>query len=495
MADGLSTGIGLSGKFDYSTTGLEPLVQAERDLMGRRVQEQQQKAKERQELEKEVGKMLVYDNQLKTPVYQKQLEDYATKGVSEIIEKMNNGDDDTRASAYKWLQNFKNFNAKISAADAEAQETFKAIAKDPNSYAWQDRQVIDGKEYGSLIEVLNDPKFADPEAMKSALQRFGGTDIQAVEGKTPSDPSMLVRWNPGQVADPIEVAIEDAKLRNQYDDYRVGKPFMFGDKRVAETAYGMNPNTVNAIVEESFMQKPVLRYYEELLYKNRPDKDMTRVEFSQTDWMSEAKRMHEQNVRPRIQSMIVPQGRIEDTLTAAKPSASLKAASEALPDGAFTTTGEQFTATFSGKAQKSNAIQIPKEAEYRTGGNATWKKVPAENTMEATPVRIEWKGIDKPSYIIYQSKLDPKGESMKNEEETYTYRLPFNRSTLAQAAGIYGTTAEELAERLISGAEGGPAEQIQKWYATLGGQGDVSGKPASAAPTGNKSKWESAKRK
>jgi hypothetical protein len=430
--------------------------------MGRRVQEQQQKAKERQELEKEVGKMLVYDNQLKTPVYQKQLEDYATKGVSEIIEKMNNGDDDTRASAYKWLQNFKNFNAKISAADAEAQETFKAIAKDPNSYAWQDRQVIDGKEYGSLMEVLNDPKFADPEAMKSALQRFGGTDIQAVEGKTPSDPSVLVRWNPGQVADPIEVAIEDAKLRNQYDDYRVGKPFMFGDKRVAETAYGMNPNTVNAIVEESFMQKPVLRYYEELLYKNRPDKDMTRVEFSQTDWMSEAKRMHEQNVRPRIQSMVVGQGKIEDTLTAPKAEKpTLFNKHYTVSDvGVTNENGKRITFNAISNSQGVVPINIPSDAKQQDS-DGNWVQASKKGTVEASPVGVQFNG-GRLEFL-----LSRKGK----EGSTTLYAVPASQDIFnSVASGLYLTDPEEKKEVLFGSIQKvieGQPEKIRDEYLNM----------------------------
>jgi hypothetical protein len=153
-----------------------------------------------------------------------------------------------------------------------------------------------------------------------------------------------------------------------------------------------------------------------------------------------------------------------------KPSDAEKNAKRLVTDGAFNMEGDTFEMAISGTGQKSNVISIPKETAFRAG-TEKWGNTPQKADIEATPIRIEWNGPGKPSVIVYQSQFAPDGTSIQDVKQTYTYRIPLTKSSLAQAAGVAGTESDVLVGEIVSKYSGGPIDQFKKWYTASGGTG------------------------
>ena len=490
MANNLSTGIGLSGQFDYSQTGLEPVLQAERDLAGRRAQEQQQKNKERKALLDEIKKVTLMDHGLKIPLYQRQWESTMADAMTEIVDKAAKGEDDAYAAAWNLQRRMKNYTQDLKAADEELYNVYEAVRKNPEKYAWNDPQEIMEKTYNNFFEVLKDPLMADVNNMREAMKYYGGTEYLLQENDPESisrgAPPFTVHYNPQEMVNPLDYAMELAKEKAQYDQIEMGKPFMVGGKMRAEEVYRMSPETIGLLTDEAFQNMGVLRNYEERLFKNRPDKSMTRAEFQKTDWIEDAKLLHEQEIKPQLQRMATRQGTIDVTPPApkeAKPSAAQKNADRWASAGSYSDDGKTWVVSLNLPTGRTYGnAKIPKGATY-TNDKGEEQKVPADVTLEATPIGFEWRGPSD-SYFLVQSKLDPKGQSIGGIDQMYEYRIPVSRVNADNFGTLMGTNREGAMKKLLEGSQDGPVNDIKKWAEQMGvDPSGLLGSSQGAAPT------------
>jgi hypothetical protein len=498
MADNISTGIGLSGQFDYSQTGLEPILQAERDLAGRRAQEQQQKNKERKALEDEVRKMALMDHGLKIPLYQRQWESAMTGAITDIVEKVKKGDDDAYSAAWNLQRKMKNYTQDLKAADEELYGVYEAVRKNPEKFAWNDPQEIRGKKYNNFFEVLKDPEMADVNNMKEAMKYYGGTEYLLQENDPESvsmgAPPFTVHYNPQEMVNPLDHALKLAKEKAQYDQLEMGKPFAVGGKMRAEEIYRMSPETIGLLTDEAFQNMGVLRSYEERLFQNRPDKGMTRAEFQKTDWIEDAKALHEQEIKPQLQRMVTKQGTIDVTPSVpreVKPSDFQKGYNVSAPiqknytlsDGSSSLDVNEINfIPRPGQARQPVSMQFP-EGTLRMDSDGDFTKAETKSAS-VTPAGIVYVRDHTKGSLVEGRKL--KAYFKYDAGEGVTYMVPlaqgpleeFTARTGAETGDIYGYVNTLL----------GGDEQVKKQFKEFWGKVGVGGQgtQGGSAPTQKK---------
>lgn len=313
MADALSTGIGLSGSFDFSTTGLEPVLEAEKSLAGRRAAEERQRQKERSALEKEVRKLTVFDKNFNTALYQKQWEDASSRTIAEMIQKVQDGDDDALAYAYNAKKELNSIGARLKSADDSVVESYKNVLKDPSSYPIDNPVEIAGKEYNTWYDFVNDPASADPEVFEEGMNNFHGSEFAFNK----DDKGLLIAgYNPIEMADPFDVLMDKTKPSQFYTEPREIEKIGENGRTWKILANHLPKEIKDQAIKETLESPAVRRRIEHEAMKNKPE-DMSYADFQRIELPKYVQQQEEQ-MRARADKQAIEKSRVETTGRPAK---------------------------------------------------------------------------------------------------------------------------------------------------------------------------------
>ena len=153
-ANNLATGIGLSGRFDYSNEGAQAKLQAERDLYGERRAEQASKEKAKQKRLDEIKSDTAFSTFIKTPRFRREWQAKATEAFDNILQSAENGENKGVVSANE-INQFRQYTQAMVAQDNQVQESLKKVATDPLAYGFNKGADINNKRYNNWEEAFN----------------------------------------------------------------------------------------------------------------------------------------------------------------------------------------------------------------------------------------------------------------------------------------------------------------------------------------------------
>lgn len=478
----IATGIGLSGKEQASTRGLEILVGAEKDMAGRRAAEKAAKDKAKQSLIDDVMKNAAFKQQYKNPYYQKKFEKVAAERMANIVAAASQGDYSTNMAviANKEVSDLERMTRQWKVEDDNMAAIVDAVVKKPGETFIADRRTIDGKDYDSDIQFLN--ANAGKDGIEETVANTFGDNWYSAKIKG-EDGNYAFAWNPEMVsiADPMAVFSRDIKpedytVEGQERDYTLGRttkrviPMLASQEAIATGIF-------NLANDQAAQRAFTLRDFSEARAEN-PD-------LRYQDWFDANVKPNPMgymnaNIEKTKQQAEAREGRfreISDTKPAPRTdSESGKAAQKVFPDGGWISNGTIYELPI--RAQQSKEIGIPKGATYYTGARAKAKmsKVPDDITIEVNPVRIEWDSKDpSKGSIIYKSAFSPSGDKVSKQDTfdnegnkvestpSYEYMVPVNRQSFTNLVAMLGTNKEDALQRINQLSEGGPSSEIKSW--------------------------------
>jgi hypothetical protein len=485
------TGIALSGQLETSTKGQEAQLEAAKFGAETRLAEQRRKEKEDEARKAEIAKNTSFDPQYENAFIQNLHEQEATEKIAGIIEGLKSDDVNTKVQADNALKEFKHGMKERAIMDKQMTEMLSA-AKDSSKFDVSDPHTIGGITYDNALQALEDRNNWTPDRLKEVGEKFNSSFFNLSIDETTGKP--LMNFNPlgASVMDydteifkgltPEEFAIEGSPKT-----YKLGNT----TKEVAElfpTPDAVMRSTINVAQDRRAQQTAFRRAYKEAKKQNP---DMSEKMFAEQGQAQHEARIQagERGLAPTFREEVINtelERAAENALKRVggtreisakepqskeyKPSDAEKNAKKIIADGAFNSTGDTFEIAIPGSGQKNNVINIQKGAAFRAG-TEKWANTSKSADIKATPVRIEWNGPGKKSVIVYQSEFDPDGMANQEVKQTYTYRIPLTKSSLAQLAGIAETDSDLLVEEIVNRYSGGPIDQFKKWYTASGGAG------------------------
>jgi len=485
----LSTGIGLSGTFNYTQKGLTPILEAEKDLYGRRIAEKQKKDKERKELEKEVGKMLVFDaHKFTTPIYQQQYEDLMTSATADIVAKVGSGDDDAIPYASRIKQRVEQSALNLEASDVQITAMYNEVRKHQEKYAVNDAQIINNKEYPNFYAAISDKSLANKEGVAAIMKSYGGSEYNSQENP---DGTVTVSYNPMEMGNPTELATEAAKLKGQYNEMNIDKPFSVGGKLKALVSYGIDEMGSEDITNAVMRDPRAVRYLEEQAYQSQK-KDanaLSRSDFGKSNWMQDAMSKGRESVKSHVKGLRTNMSLTDASYPAPKEDTSGPKAEAAkmFGSGAYSITGNTYAVPFAGTGQTARIVNIPKGTQVFADGDETSK--PSITTiardLEAQPVRFVFNPEDPAkSWFVYSSEFNSDGQKVSKKTKyspktgedvelssSHTFRVRATPQTMSNIAALFKTTSEAVIGEVMKNSASGPVAQINKWAETFLGAG------------------------
>tara|TARA_R110001632_G_scaffold115208_5_gene226683 strand:+ start:3567 stop:5162 length:1596 start_codon:yes stop_codon:yes gene_type:complete len=299
----LYTGIALTKDLETDTSGEDALLDASKTLAAQRAKDKEEKAKAKQQTEKDVLKNMTMDSKLVMPYHQRKFAEKMNEEMAGIVEAAKTGEGNLAVIGHEAKQRMYNYVGGLKSADTAMLETIDKIKEDEFSYA-QDKQTIGGVEYNSIIEALSDPYADTPAGMAEIEAKYGGTEYNFQKNDPNSValgmPEGIVSYNPQKMANPYDFAdglIDDDMYINRVD----GRERKEHGRTWRDSGYQLSEGNLSTIKEETLNNKEVLRHYEEEIYREQKtaNPELTRAEFSQTDWMDEIPdRVEEDAIKP-----------------------------------------------------------------------------------------------------------------------------------------------------------------------------------------------------
>lgn len=469
MADGLSTGIALSGQLKVDDSAQQNLLQAERAAAQERMAQKAALDKEQKDLEKEISKSLYMSQNAIQPKNQQKAEQIATSGVASIISGMRKGDLGI-ADIYREAAAVKSKLNAVTELDKQQTEAFNLYSKDPSSYG-KKTVTIKGKDYNSPAEAYNDPALTP----KDLADAYGTTEFAVIE--SPVLGEEILAYSPRKRTSPFEF-IQDSKVLmddNLYTESVQGKPFrlpQYGDETFVSMSRKMNPQAIDGIMGTMLNNAQVLDYYADQARAENPN-----LKEGTDEMLAEIQRRATAEVLPWLKEQAKRDPDKTFTPTAPKESDSAKNANKHLAGGAWSEDGKHFDIKIPGRDQVARKFQVPKGATYYTGTEGKQEErstVDAPATIDAQPYKIQWGKSLKDSKIMYQSDIGPDGKESKTGK-IYTYEIPVTRQSMNDLAGNFGANYTDWANRIVELSEAGPVEDIKKWLDSLGIDSDGTG--------------------
>lgn len=322
MANNLYLGTALTRDLKVDNSGQDALLDIAKSGAAQRANAAADKEKQRAQTEKDVLKNMAIESNLSTPYYQRAFSKKMSEKMATIVEAAKNGDENLAVLGNQAKQQMLNYVGALRAKDKEIQGVMGEVAKDPLSYA-QDKQTVLGKEYNNFYEAFNDPIFDTEEGKAAVMAAYGGTEYGLEQG-TPESialgmPEATVSYNPMKMSDPYEFA-QDLIEPEMFTDFYDGKLKHSGGRVWEEQGLAMNQESLDLIREKTLVNGSVLRHYEEQLYKEQKaiNPELTRAEFSQTDWMKEVPARVENDVIKPLKDQSRNPTRVERTPRAPK---------------------------------------------------------------------------------------------------------------------------------------------------------------------------------
>lgn len=241
MANNLATGIGLSGRFEFTNEGAQAKLAAERDLYEKR---QAEKAAAEQERQKRLSKIMedsVFDTALKTPRLQRDWKGKAAEEMDAILQTIEEGGNGY-SEGMRRLNEFTQYTNAVKAQDEALQGALQMASKDPNAYGFNESVQWNGKDYQNWYQMFNDPNVSI-EDFKNA---YTGSDYAFVEN--PQLGREMFMWNPSKRMNEQDIIKSiDPKLFTEIYEENITGPA--GKKNFAVRRTGLSD--VNA---ETFVQ-------------------------------------------------------------------------------------------------------------------------------------------------------------------------------------------------------------------------------------------------
>ena len=268
MADGLSTGIALSGQLKVDDSAQQNLLQAERAAAQERMAQQAARDKEQKELEKEISKNLYMAQKAIQPINQQRSEQIATSGVAKIISGMKTGE---LGYAEMW-QEAAAVESKLNAVteyDKQITEAFNLYSKDPGSYG-KKTVTIKGKDYNSPAEAYNDPALTP----KDIADAYGTTEFAVINNPLLGED--ILAYTPRERISPFTF-LQDSKILlddNNYTERFEGAPIRkpeYGDETIIPTGRRLNPELIGGIMKTLLNKEGVLDHYADEAKKQNPN--------------------------------------------------------------------------------------------------------------------------------------------------------------------------------------------------------------------------------
>ena len=484
MAGELASAIALQGQPRNRPASVGPSeAMIDNAFNGRRRADEAAKAKKAADDEKRLNEILkntAFTKQFDNPYYNRKYQNDAARAMDDIIRTYSEGGENSFVVARNRLRELESIMSTYELADKNMSDARKAASEKPDDYAALfNQQQIGSKTHATMFDALNDPELAGRE--DEIAEAFESPSAMFMKEKVNGNDVGVAMFSlqNARTLDAFKKAETALKDNSRYT--RLGKEFEIKNRNTqlkvvpthlddeylgqVTTEIYSDPSVINnAVVKDFNAAKATAMEID-------PSKNFTWKDYQalRGDLRAVAAKDADEFIA-NARKMTGQPYSMSDKLSAEKESDAAKNAKKLVTDGAFNMTGDTFEMAISGSGQKSNVISIPKGAAFRAG-TEKWGNTPQKADIEATPIRIEWNGPGKPSVIVYQSQFAPDGTSMQEVKQTYTYRIPLTKSSLAQAAGVAGTESDVLVREIVSKYSGGPIDQFKKWYTASGGAG------------------------
>ena len=487
MAGELASAIALQGQPRNRPESVGPSEELiDNAFNGRSRREEAAKAKKAAEDQKRLDEILkntAFAQQYENPYYNRKYQNDAAKAMNEIITTYSDGGDNAYVVARNKLRELESIMNTYALADKNMSDARKAATEKPDEYAGLlNPQKIGGKQYATMFEALNATETAGME--DEIAEAFDSPSTSFMKEKVNGNDVGVAMFNLQNARTVDAMKKADLALKDNSRYTRLGKEFTINNR-------GTQMKVVPTHLDDDYLGQVTTEIYSDpTVINNAVIKDFNAAKatalgidpsknFTWKDYQAlrgdlktvAAKDADEFIVNAR--KMTGKDYTITNTPSApreVKPSDAQKNAKKIIADGAFNSTGDTFEIAIPGSGQKNNVINIQKGAAFRAG-TEKWANTSKSADIKATPVRIEWNGPGKKSVIVYQSEFDPDGMANQEVKQTYTYRIPLTKSSLAQLAGIAETDSDLLVEEIVSRYSGGPIDQFKKWYTASGGAG------------------------
>jgi hypothetical protein len=487
MADGLSTGIALSGQLKVDDSAQQNLLQAERAAAQERMAQKAALDKEQKAFEDEVRKNTLINSNLKTNFYQKDFSNRANSTMADIIGGIKRGEV-TQAQAYAKLQEFKNYTDQIRIADEGLYNGLSAVAKDPAVYDAVGRYDIGGKTYRTFAEALNDPFVRTPEGFEQLKGQFRGTEYEfrqtTPEEKMQGMPDYVVGYSPVEVLDEQDIINEISKVDEVFTSVSSdpSKAFRIPGTREVQmpVSTSIDPSVVPSIVQGYMAQPSAVRGLErafkmEFIANNPNATDADFYDSKEyTDFLNNAS----QRLGGKIEALKKTTFK-EASIDAPKEAKEAGMKKNYTPARWMSDDGTEVGVELQPKGSATvRNVKLPKGTKIIRGDISIDKPLEkATDAIEAVPVRFIWdkekKGLEG-AYFIYTSDYAP--DNTKADAK-HTYKVPLNRESLANfTSALKGATQEEVLQVIRETSDQDQLESINKFISGLGI--DAGGNPA-----------------
>lgn len=455
----IAIGIGLSGKEQADTRGLEYLVAAEKDAAGRRIAEQSAKNKAKQGLVDDIMKNTAFKQQYNNAYYQKEFEKTAASKMADIVQSLD-GDYTTNMAvvANNAMNELEALNRQWKIEDDQMTSVTKTAIQKPDNFFFADPKEIDGKIYNSPIEYVNSHAGEDDAAQKAA-DAWGANwyfnPIQDGSGR------ISLNFNP-----------EMAYIENPYDVFKKGITkddfTVAGKERIIKQGATTERNIPFHPSEESLMRggfnvATSFGAGNSLLLDGYREAQKSNPALRFSDFMASMGENIGTYMDERIsgikEEMKKIEGRYESvTNTVPKPTApkpSLFNKHYTVSDvGVTNENGKRITFNAISNSQGTVPINMPSDAKQQNS-DGEWVKLRAKGTIEASPVGVQFN----------QGKL----EFLVSAKDGGTlYAIPASQDAFNSiASGLYLTDPEEKKAVLLGSIQKvieGQPEKIRDQY-------------------------------
>jgi hypothetical protein len=429
MADGLSTGIALSGQLKVDDSAQQNLLQAEKAAAEERLAKQAALDKEQKDLEKEISKTLFMAQKAIQPINQQRSEKIATSGVAKIISGMKSGDLGI-ADIYREAGAVQSKLNAVTEYDKQITDAIGTYAKDPGSYG-KKTVTIKGVDYDSVEQAINDPALTP----KDIADAYGTTEFAVINN--PLLGEELLAYSPRKRVSPYTF-LQDSKILlddNNYTERFEGAPIRkpgYGDETIIPTGRRLNPELIGGVVKTMLNNEGVLDFYTDEVKKINPD-----IREGTPEMIAAIEDMANNEMLPFLRKQERKDPNM--TFTPTVPKEAKKSLHDTKYNVSPTTVIDYGNKTANRKTFNaigtpgSIPMYVPKDAvAIDEDGKPTASEYRGTNT-EVSPIGIEWKD-GRLNFLV----------SIKSDEENTTVFVPASQGVFSTvAAGLYLNTPEE----------------------------------------------------